>query len=102
MSTNTPPAKTWEGIILDALIAFYQSNQPALAALIATGNVTIETFAEDGLNSLVAKEPILKMILGGEIAALPSQLGPFLTKEEGYAEAALLAYLQSLAVKYGG
>jgi hypothetical protein len=102
MSTNTPPAKTWEGVLLDAIIALYTSNEAAATALLAQGNVTVENFAEAGLEALLAKEPFLKLVIGSEVAALPSQLAPFLAKEEGYAVSALLAYLQALAVKYGG
>ncbi|MBD5605277.1 MAG: hypothetical protein IAI48_09330 [Candidatus Eremiobacteraeota bacterium] len=95
-------ATTIQGKVADAIVAFYDANQPALLALITSKNVTVVDWVENAAAALLAKNPMLALVLGGEVKSLAPQIITFFGSEEAAAVAALDAILHAEATKLGG
>jgi hypothetical protein len=85
-----------------AIVGYYDANKGALATLLASKNVLVVNLVENAAQALVAKNPMLGLIFGGEIKALAPELVTFLGGEETAGIAALDALLHAEAAKLGG
>jgi hypothetical protein len=93
---------SFEGQLADAIVGYYDANKGALATLLASKNVLVVNLVENAAQALVAKNPMLGLIFGGEIKALAPELVTFLGGEETAGIAALDALLHAEAAKLGG
>ena len=93
---------TIQGKIADAIVSFYDANEPALLALITSKNISVVAWVENAAAALLAKNPMLALVLGGEVKSLAPTIIAFFGSEEAAAVAALDALLHAEATKLGG
>jgi hypothetical protein len=84
-----------EGQILSAISAAISQNQSAITAAAREANVVVSNEIEALASAIVAKNPILNIVLGGVI----SGLGPQIVAALGGEEQALITLVQSWLAK---